>query len=237
MTLKSKSKDEFEDIKHVDSVEVEAEVVSDYEERDIVVSPVDSIEDEHMSREIVAAEDVPEGHIELRGEAVITEKTRLLETYHKQHGSLVQSFSKGNVSAEDGVDLLILELLRETDALKGSELLFATRGNVRDETAVIIKRIEALETISKTIHRKQKMISEEVVNLDSPYIRILVQFITQKTHDCFNELGYEQEMIHIFFEKFQALTDNWKKEVKRDMIAFKDRQAMGGEDEEAETKK
>jgi hypothetical protein len=235
MTLKSKCKDEFEEVRHVESVEVETEIMP--EEEEVITSPVESIEDEHMSREIVAAEDPPDGCIELRGEAVITEKTRLLEQYHRQHGSLVQNFSKGNVSAEDGVDLLILELLRESDALKGSELLFATRGNVRDETAVIIKRIEALETISKTIHRKQKMISEEVVNLDSPYIRILVQFITQKIHDCFNELGYEQEMIHIFFEKFQALTDNWKKEVKRDMIAFKDRQAMGGEDEDIETKK
>ena len=39
MTLKSKSKDEFEDIEHVDSVEIEAEIIL---EKDVISAvPVD----------------------------------------------------------------------------------------------------------------------------------------------------------------------------------------------------
>jgi len=229
MSSKSSSKkDEYEDLETVEAVEV----IEDPKAETVKGA---SVEDERGSREIVAVDDdLPDGFIELKGEAVLTEKDRLLEKYHRSHGSLIQNFSKGHVSAEDGIDLLILELLRETDALKGSELLFATRGNVRDETAVIIKRIEALETIAKTIHRKQKMISEEVINLDSPYIRILVSYITKKMHETFVELGHDKEIVQIFFDKFQSLTDHWKKEVKRDMIAFKDRQMMGGDEEDAE---
>lgn len=229
MSSKSIYKDEYDDIEDISSIDIEDDIVSG----SIDASVCEDEDDECMSRELSVAEDTPEGFIELRGEEVINEKDRLLKKYHSTHGSLVQNFSRGHVSAEDGIDYLIMELLRESEALKGSELLFATRGNVRDETAVIIKRIEALETIAKTIHRKQKMISDEVVNLDSPYIRIIVQYITQKVHDTFNELGYEQEMIHLFFEKFQAITDNWKKEVKRDMVIFKDKQMMGGEEEES----
>jgi len=230
MSSKSKFKDEYEDVKDIDIIDV-----SDSE----IITPGDAIcseppkEEEDERRDLVPSETV-EGHVELRGEEIFVEKDKLLEKYHRKNGSLIQSFNKGTVSAEDGIDLLIMELLRETDSLKGSQLLFATRGNLRDETAVIIKRIEALEKIAKTIHRKQRMINEEVINLDSPYIRLLVTFITNKINETFLELGYEPETVQIFFEKFQSLTDGWKKEVKREMVAFKDRKMMGSDGEEKE---
>jgi len=230
MTLKSSSKDEYEDV-----TESEEIIIGDAE----IVTPGDATcseppaEEEEERRDIVPAE-TTEGYVELRGDEVFGEKDRLLEKYHRKVGSLIQNFNKGTVSAEDGIDLLIMELLRETDSLKGSQLLFASRGNLRDETAVVIKRIEALEKIAKTIHRKQRMINEEVINLDSPYIRLLVTFITNKINETFIELGYEPETAQIFFEKFQSLTDGWKKEVKREMVAFKDRKMMGDDGEEAE---
>jgi len=80
------------------------------------------------------------------------------------------------------------------------------------------------------------MVNEEVINLDSPYIRLLVSYITKKIQETFIELGYEVEVMEIFFEKFQSLTDSWKKDVKRDMLAFKDRKMMGVDDEEEEAK-
>jgi len=235
MTSKSSSdsKDEFDGIEDIKAIEAEAEVV---ESTDVICTGV-SAEEEAISSEITTKSDAAEGYIDLRGEAVLHEKERLLEKYHRVTGSLIQNFSKGTVSAEDGIELLILELLRETDSLKGSQLLFATRGNLRDETTVIVKRIEALEKIARTIHRKQRMVNEEVINLDSPYIRLLVSYITKRIQESFIELGYEQEMMQIFFEKFQTLTDNWKKDVKRDMLAFKDRKMMGVDDEEEEVKK
>ena len=229
MSLKSKSKDEYEGVEDIDAIDVSATEIVTPGDMSCSAPP----EEDHISRELVPSE-TPEGHIELRGEAIFAEKDRLLEKYHRINGSLIQSFSKGEVSAEDGIDLLIMELLRETDSLKGSQLLFATRGNVRDETAVIIKRIDALEKIAKTIHRKQRMINEEVINLDSPYIRLLVTFITSKINETFIELGYDIETIQIFFEKFQVMTDGWKKEVKREMVAFKDRKMMGSDEGEVE---
>lgn len=232
MTSKSKydSKDEFEGVEDVKAISDDVEFV---ETSEIVTT---SVSPEEISTEVTKKEDseVAEGYIELRGDEVLKEKERLLQNYHRTRGSLIQNFNKGTVSAEDGVEILIMELLREADALKGSQLLFATRGNVRDETTVIVRRIEALEKIAKTIHRKQKMASEEVINLDSPYIRMLVSYITKKIQEAFLDLGYEQEVMQIFFEKFQVLTDNWKKDVKRDMLAFKDRKMMGDDEDEKE---
>lgn len=228
-TSRSK-KDEYEDIEDLDAIEAEAEILPEETIRCSGVS-----EEEESSRAITKAEEA-EGYIELRGKDYLEEKERLLATHHKKKGSLIAEFSRGNLSAEDGVELLIRELLREAEELKGSQLLFATRGNARDEATIIVKRIEALEKIAKTVHRKQKMISEEVVNLDSPYIRILVTYMINKINETFIELGYESEVMQIFFEKFQSLTDNWKKEVKRDMVAFKDRKMMGDDDEDEEKK-
>jgi hypothetical protein len=229
MTSKSKSKDEYEDIKEVETVDVtETEIVTP---GDAVCS--EPPKEEHVPREIVPAES-EEGYVELRGDEVFHEKDRLLEKYHRKNGSLIQNFSRGQVSAEDGIDLLIMELLRETDSLKGSQLLFASRGNVRDEATIVVKRIEALEKIAKTIHRKQRMINEEVINLDSPYIRLLVTYMVNKMRDTFMDLGTDPEQITIFLEKFQSLTDGWKKEVKREMVAFKDRKMMGDDGEEEE---
>jgi len=228
MTSKLSSKDEFDGVEDMETIEAEASIVSKIE-----AIKCSGITEEEKTTAIAPSE-TGEGYIELRGEAVLEEKEKLLTRYHKTNGSLIQDFSRGTVSAEDGIELLIMELLREADALKGSQLLFATRGNLRDETTVIVKRIEALEKIARTIHRKQKMVNEEVVNLDSPYIRLLVSYITKKIQETFIELGYEVEMMQIFFEKFQSLTDSWKKEVKRDMLAFKDRKMMGVDEEENE---
>jgi hypothetical protein len=227
-TSKSKSdpKDEFDGVEDIPVIDSSPEIIEGME----VVRCTGEPEEE--STAVAPVEDSGEGYIELRGEAVLEEKEKLLEKYHRTKGSLIQNFSRGTVSAEDGIEILIMELLREADALKGSQLLFATRGNIRDETTVIIKRIEALEKIAKTIHRKQKMVNEEVINLDSPYIRLLVSYITKKIQETFLELGQEQEITQIFFEKFQSLTDNWKKEVKREMLAFKDRKMMGVDEEE-----
>ena len=234
MSSKSKSKDEFEGVEDMKTIEAEAEIVS---EVDVIKCSATTEEERSVVTAVSDPAGASEGYIELRGDAVLEEKEKLLARYHKTNGSLVQDFSRDTVSAEDGIELLIMELLREADSLKGSQLLFATRGNLRDETTTIVKRIEALEKIARTIHRKQRMVNEEVINLDSPYIRLLVSYITRKIQEAFVELGYEQEVMQIFFEKFQSLTDTWKKEVKRDMLAFKDRKMMGveeGEDEEKE---
>jgi len=158
----------------------------------------------------------------------ITEKReRLLATYkarHKKKGEkpLIEQLSNGDINTNEAIDLIILELLKECEELKGNELLFMDAGNTRDAATIQIKRIEALDRVAKTIAKKHQMINEEVINLDSPFIRILVTYFIGKARDSLSSLDYDQNEINVFLDKLQMSTADWKREVKREILSFQE---------------
>lgn len=164
------------------------------------------------------------GFVKLRGEALIKKRNRLVKEHFTQSGSIVDKMQKGQLNADDAMNLIIIELMKETDSLKGNELLFTDEGNIRDATTVQVKRVEALEKIAKTVHRKHQMTTSEVINLDSPYIRLLVSWIMGKVRETFIALAVEQETVDVFFSKLALFTDDWKTQVKREMMMMKERQ-------------
>jgi hypothetical protein len=170
-------------------------------------------------------EESGEGRVKLRGEKLEKKKLELLNKHNVlKGGSIIDSLKHGKISAEDAIDIIIHELARETDSLKGNELLFENEGNIRDASTIAIKRFEALEKIAKTIHRKQQMTSSEIINLDSPYIRLLITWIMTEVRNVFIDIKMEQPVVDLFFEKFSKATENWKTQVKREMMMLKERQ-------------
>jgi hypothetical protein len=176
------------------------------------------------------------GFITLKGETLFQEKDRLLAKHHEKNGSLVQQIQGNRLSTEAAMNLIVVELFKETESLKGNELLFANDGNLRDATTVQVKRVEALEKTAKAIHRKHQMIAEDTINLDSPYIRLIITWLLRKMQETFVELGYDQEMTEIFFNRYMAKTDEWKKELKREIIAFHERSQLEDLEETQEEK-
>jgi len=166
----------------------------------------------------------PPGYIALQGDDLMSRKEELLKKHHGGNQLLSSRVKKGEISPEEAMSTIIAELIGETDSLKGSELLFVDEGNLRDATTVAIKRVEALEKIAKTLHRRHTMMSEQVINLDSPYVRLLVTWFLRRINECMLDLKYPKESVEVFFGKLQLLTDDWKKEVKREMQAMQEQQ-------------
>jgi len=164
----------------------------------------------------------PPGYVSVSGSKLMEEKHRLLVKHHGGSESLANRVRTGEISPEEAMNAIIVDLLGETDSLKGSELLFAQEGNLRDATTVTVKRVEALEKVAKTLHRRHLMMHEEIINLDSPYVRLIVSWFLRKINDCLRDLNYPQEAVDVFFGKLQLLTDNWKRDVKREMQALQE---------------
>jgi hypothetical protein len=169
------------------------------------------------------------GYVSVQGDQLMEEKKRLIAKHHGGSEPLVRRIKSGEISPEEAMNAIIIDLLGETDSLKGSELLFEQDGNLRDAATVTVKRVEALEKVAKTLHRRHLMTHEEVVNLDSPYVRLLVSWFTHKVNECLRDLKYPQEAIDVFFGKLQLLTDDWKKEVKREMQAMQEQRGVNNE--------
>jgi len=191
--------------------------------------PDDSTYDDERSPVPVGGR--PPGYVSVSGDNLMKEKQRLVAKHHGGSESLVRRIRSGEISPEEAMNSIITDLLGETDSLKGSELLFAQEGNLRDATTVTVKRVEALEKVAKTLHRRHLMTHEEVINLDSPYVRLLVSWFLRKVNNCLLELKYPQEAVDVFFGKLQLLTDDWKKEVKREMLALQEQRGADPEGE------
>lgn len=174
----------------------------------------------------VPADNPIAGFVSLRGQELIERKSQLLKDHRRTNGSLIDMMQRGQIGIEEAMNIVIMELLKETDSLKGNELLFETEGNLRDATTVQVKRIEALEKAAKAIHRKHQIISDEVINLDSPYIRLLITWVLRMVQETFVELGYNAETVEVFINKFATKTADWKRDVKREIMALQDRQAQ-----------
>lgn len=168
------------------------------------------------------------GRVSLRGDHLVERKQELIKSHEERSGrtNIYNLLKQKEINVDKGMDIIIEEMIAEAADLKGNALLFQSEGQLKESTAVEIKRIEALETIAKTLQRKVQMQGDETIDLDSPYIALIVKWIISKIGETFTELEYDPQSKTIFFSKFDTLTSNWKREVKNEIQSFAQRQAQ-----------
>jgi len=120
-----------------------------------------------------------------------------------------------NRSNKEILEELRNEILKETDNLLGNELLLTSRNEIRDASAIAVKRGEILEKAMRII---MTMIEAEkaagVVDIESPEVMVIFKYFMKKVNDTIDGNKMGNEFKDVFF---RALADNltdWKKELK-----------------------
>lgn len=153
---------------------------------------------------------------------IVEYRKKLIESYHGGARSLLERLAKSGKSDLDSVITeLLQEIIQETDNLLGNGLVATNNGDLRDASVIAFKRAEVLEKAMKVAQTKQQIEKQGGVDVDSPVMMVIFRFFLAKTKEAFISMGVDVEMHDLFFRKFGEVTENWRKELKKDIDALK----------------
>ena len=146
---------------------------------------------------------------------VLEFRKRLVEKYHGGAPGLIEKLKKsGNNDVESLLEMMINEVIQETDHLLGNELVSATNGDLRDASVISFKRAEVLEKAIKAVQTKQQIEQQSGIDIDSPAMMIIFRYFLKKVKETFDKISLDAENNDLFFRTFGEMTNDWKKELR-----------------------
>ena len=118
---------------------------------------------------------------------------------------------------------MIDEVVGETDNLLGNHLIATENGELRDASVISYKRAEVLEKAIKAVASKQALEKESGIDVDSPSMVIIFKYFMNKVMDVFTKIEIPAEQRDVFFRTLGEETENWKRELREQFEAMKQR--------------
>ena len=145
-------------------------------------------------------------------------RSQLVNSYYGGSNGLIHKIHQrsGSVTPDDLITGLVGEIVSESDSMKGNELIVLEEGDARGATIISSKRVSAMESAAKILHQKKIIDSEHSIDLDSPYIKRMLEYVVKRIHDVFQDMQLEGEINDIFFSRLGEKMKDWKKEVRRE---------------------
>jgi len=112
----------------------------------------------------------------------------------------------------DVVDSILRELATESSLLKFERDLLANAG--KDTSGVSQKRLTALRLTLDGFFRKKDMTEGKSLDLKSPEIQRLIEFILMKVQEACGDAGISEEMVQVLFERIADSLENVEPEMK-----------------------
>ena len=107
-------------------------------------------------------------------------------------------------------------MLLSTEDLQGASLLLENEGNLKDASAISIKRADLLKLVSDIVSKKRELSQRSgEVDLNSPAFCIFQKLCFDKMVESMEELKIESEMVNLLLTRWQAKMKDWGKELKR----------------------
>ena len=148
-------------------------------------------------------------------------RDQLIKDYYDGSSGISEYLKKRDRNnIEHMVIELLEEMLRETDNLKGNELIASEEGDIKASTVISSKRIEAIKEAIKAVQAKQLYEKDTGINVDSPAIMVVFKFFMKNAQKAFTKTGYNSEASDTFFSALAKQMTNWKKELQEDIDAL-----------------
>lgn len=143
-------------------------------------------------------------------------RQKLLKEYYDGENSLTDKLkNEGKNTLEELAYALLDEMIKETDNLKGNELIATEAGATRDATIISDKRLSGLAQVVKAIQTKQEFDKEKGgFDINSPSMRVILSYFMEKAKDAFKVFNYGDEQSDIFFRHLGLSMNDWKKDLK-----------------------
>jgi hypothetical protein len=116
----------------------------------------------------------------------------------------------------DVVDAVMRELASESSLLKFERDQLANAG--KDTSGVSQKRLTALRITLDAFFRKKDMVEGKSLDLKSPEVQRLMEFILMKVRDGAEDAGISEEMMSVLFDRIVDRLENAEPEMKAYII-------------------
>ena len=147
---------------------------------------------------------------------VLVFRQKLLEDYHKGAPNLLERLKN---SGKDDLESLLMamleEVILEADHLLGNELVATRNGELRDASVIGFKRTEVFEKAMKALQTKLQFEKQSGIDVESPSMMIIFRFFISKAKEALDRTGVDEEVANLFFIQFGEVTNDWKKELRK----------------------
>ncbi len=144
-------------------------------------------------------------------------KDALVDSYRsKGHiGVLDKIKQNGNVTSDEILGMIILEILEGGEDMLGTQLMLAEEGNLQGSTSVVVKRGELLRSVADIVAKRKELNQRaNEIDLNSPAFTIFQKLCFDKMIMALEDLKVDKEMINIIVTKWSQYMLNWGKELK-----------------------
>lgn len=147
----------------------------------------------------------------------------LLSQYRKKHKGILDKVKGGSAkSADDMMNLIVQDLLQQSETFFGNSLIFTEQGNLKDATTISIKRTDLLKMVADILAKKRQLNQKDAdVDLNSPAFMIFQKICFDKMMIALKQIGLQNEMIRIILNKWGQLMKDWGKELKKELSELK----------------
>lgn len=145
-------------------------------------------------------------------------KQALLKEHRKYRKGILEQLERSNTgfNTDQLQNLIIEDMLLSTEDLQGASLLLENEGNLKDASAISIKRADLLKLVSDIVSKKRELSQRSgEVDLNSPAFCIFQKLCFDKMVESMEELKIESEMVNLLLTRWQAKMKDWGKELKR----------------------
>lgn len=147
-------------------------------------------------------------------------KDTLVDAYRSNgHIGVLSKIKEGNnVTSDDILGMIIMEILEGGEDMLGTQLMLAEEGNLQGSTGVIVKRSELLRSVAEIVAKRKELNQRaSEIDLNSPAFTIFQKLCFDKMVKSLEQLNIDDEMINLIVTRWSQNMADWGKELKKQL--------------------
>lgn len=152
-------------------------------------------------------------------------KKDMLEAYRMENPGPLENLARTNTgyNADELQRNIVDDLLQSCESLMGTSLVLEAQGDLKDSSAVLIKRADLMKIITDVLLR-QKELQQKTgeVDYNSPVFRLFQKLCFEKLISAMQGLNMSNEMVSLIIKKWEEQMRDWDKEIKKAMKELED---------------
>lgn len=143
----------------------------------------------------------------------------LVSKYREKYKGVLQKIEENtNMSSDDILSSIIVDILLDSENLLGTQLLFAEQGNLKDSTDITMKRGNLLKAVADIVTKRKELNQKAAdVDLNGPAFMLFQKMCFERMMDVLEQLNMDVEMVQLILNKWQQKMENWGKDLKNQL--------------------
>ena len=153
----------------------------------------------------------------ITGSDINAYKDSLVDFYRSNgHAGVLDRLKQdGNVTSDEILGMIIMEILEGNEDMLGTQLMLAEEGNLQGSTTVVVKRGELLRSVADIVAKRKELNQKaSEIDLNSPAFTIFQKLCFDKMVKALEDLNIDNEMVNLIVTRWSQNMSDWGKELK-----------------------